>query len=105
MLSSLVTFMSLFSIVIGPSELAVEQRVRILVGKPSRICSQLVDVRCALLEIVGDRLPDRLGALAPRVEFGLEVALDLLEFGLQRLKLGLQRRNVGVVLHTFLVIR
>ena len=44
---------------------------------PSRICSQLGDVRCAFLEIVGDRLPDRLGALAPLVELGLEVALNI----------------------------
>ena len=56
---------------------AVEQRVVILVGMPSRICSQLGDVRCAFLEIVGDRLPDRLGALAPLVELGLEVALNI----------------------------
>ena len=71
----------------------------------SRDSRRLSNVRCAFLEIVGDRLPDRLGALAPLVELGLEVALGLLEFGLQRLKLGLQRRNLGVVLHTFLVIR
>src|SRR6516164_11288299 len=59
------------------SAAAVEQRVVILVGMPSRICSQLGDVRCAFLEIVGDRLPDRLGALAPLVELGLEVALNI----------------------------
>src|SRR6516162_6916114 len=41
----------------------------------SRYSRRLPNVLCAYREIAGDRLPDRLGALAPLVELGLEVAL------------------------------